>query len=114
MNRQEARRRIEEYFRGWKERDVDRLVSVLSDDVVVVESDGSTTRGIGGIRRWFTDWHAEPINGSVTAWEIRGVVFDDTGRVATAPPPRNRESPFVPIGPNIIRWSSCHPSFLSA
>lgn len=83
MNRQEATRRIEEYFGGWKDRDSDRLLSALSDDVAIVECDGTAYHGLDRVHRWFADWHAEPVNGRVTAWEIRGVLFDDARCVAT-------------------------------
>lgn len=82
MNRERAARLIEEYFGGWMNQDLEPFLSTLSDDVVIVECDGTAYRGVDQARRWFADWHAGPVNGRVTDWEILGILFDEANGVA--------------------------------
>ncbi len=83
MNREQATRSIVAYFDSWVSRDLDRFLSALSDDAVIVECDGSAYRGRDRARRWFVDWHAEPASGRVTDWKILWILFDEGNDVAT-------------------------------
>jgi len=83
MNREQASRLIEEYFGSWMNQDLELFLSTLSDDVVIVECDGTAYRGVDQARRWFTDWHAGPVNGRVTDWKILRILFDEANGVAT-------------------------------
>lgn len=83
MNREQAARLVEEYFGSWMNQDLERFLSTLSDDVVIVECDGTAYRGVDQARRWFTDWHADPVNGRATDWEILRILFDVPNSVAT-------------------------------
>ena len=83
MNREQAARTTEAYFDSWLKQDIELFLSTLSDDVVIAECDGAEYRGAGNASRWFTDWHAHPVNGRVTDWEILQILFDETSGVAT-------------------------------
>ena len=83
MNRERAEQLIEEYFGSWVNQDLELFFSTLSDDVEIIESDGTAYRGADQARRWFADWHAHPVNGRVTNWEILGILFDEANRAAT-------------------------------
>ena len=83
MNREQATGTIKAYFDSWLNRDIELFLSTLSDDVVIVECDSTTYRGIDRAHRWFSDWHAHPVNGRVTDWEILQILFDEANGVAT-------------------------------
>jgi len=77
MNRQQTRERLEEYVAGWTDCDIERFLATLAEDVVVIECDGSTIRGVEDARRWFQTWHAPPFDGRVTRWTIERFLFDE-------------------------------------
>ena len=83
MNREQAKRLIEEYFGGWMNQDPERFLSTLSGDVVAVECDGTIYRGVDQARRWFAEWHAAPVNGRVTHWEVLRILFGEVIGTAT-------------------------------
>ena len=83
MNSEQAIRTIEAYFDSWLKQGIELFLSTLSDDVVIVECDGTTYRGIDRAHCWFTDWHADPVNGRVTDWEIHRILYDEPTGVAT-------------------------------
>jgi len=82
MDRERAQRKVQNYIDGWRDRDVDRALSTLTSDVVIVECDGSTARGLEDVARWLREWHEAPMDGRVTAWSITRFLFD--GAVQTA------------------------------
>ena len=83
MNREQAPRLVEEYFGSRINRDLERLLSTLSDDVVIVECDGTAYHGVDQARRWFAEWHAGPVSGRVTDWETLRILFGEANGVAT-------------------------------
>jgi ketosteroid isomerase-like protein len=84
MNGKQAARLVEEYLGSWMNQDLERFLSTLSDDVVIVECDSTAYRGVDQACQWFTDWHAGPVNGRVADWEILRVLFDEANGAATA------------------------------
>ena len=84
MERREAEELVRGYVQAWVSRDLDQLLDTLSEDIEVIESDGSLYRGIHEVRTWFETWHADPIRGRVTRWTITRFLYDETEGVATA------------------------------
>ena len=63
MNRQI----IERYCQGWLKNNKNEILSLLSEDCVIIESHGNRYNGKKVIERWIDDWMKE---GIVTKWEI--------------------------------------------
>lgn len=59
---------LEQYAAGWVNKDIDAVVALVTEDVVVTESHGTTYRGADTVRQWMTAWFAA--GGSVHDWQI--------------------------------------------
>lgn len=69
------------YMQAWLDQDQTRFLSLLSPDVLVVESYGPVYRGHAECAAWFRGWHGSPAFGRVTRWEL-GRCFVDEKRSA--------------------------------
>ncbi len=76
MTRELTMNLIRSYMTAWVQQDRERLLSVLCADVVIIECDGTTYTGIDQVRRWFSAWHAAPVNGTVTQWDAHRILAD--------------------------------------
>jgi len=47
---------IQKYVNGWKTNDRDKILSVLTEDCIIIESHGPTYTGKKAISRWIDDW----------------------------------------------------------
>lgn len=65
---QKAQKLFQQYVDGWKENNIEKIVSSLDNDCVIIESHGPTYRGVQQVRRWFDDWIKE--KGKVLRWDI--------------------------------------------
>lgn len=58
---------IQTYIDGWKENDPKKILSVLSEDCIIIESHGPLYEGKDIISKWVDDWLPE---GKVTKWDV--------------------------------------------
>lgn len=59
---------IRQYVDGWKQNNLQKITSCLTENCVVIESHGTTYNGIQDIERWFALWlKAKNV---VTKWDI--------------------------------------------
>jgi ketosteroid isomerase-like protein len=73
MDDQEAKRLIAAYVEGWRGDDLQKIVSALSPDCIVIESHGPTFRGLEAIRQWVENWIAA--GSRVDRWDITSFHF---------------------------------------
>lgn len=59
--------RISAYFRSWLDRDNASWDDLFDPEVVYSECYGPQYRGLGEMKRWFSDWNRK---GKVTLWDI--------------------------------------------
>ncbi len=84
MPTEEQARLIRTYIDAWLERDLERLLSAVSDDVRVTECDGRVIAGRRACRTWFERWHRPPANGRVEAWDVHRIHCHREADAATA------------------------------
>ena len=75
---------VDRFLQAAKNKDIDALGSIFTDDAVYIEINGATYNGLSQIRQWFKQ---KCDNGSVNAWEIRKIV--QSGENGAAPGPGN-------------------------
>lgn len=75
-----ARELIQRYVDGWKENNVGKITKPLAKDCIIIESHGSTYRGIEQVKQWVDFWIKD--NGKVIRWEITSFYFVKKERVA--------------------------------
>lgn len=63
-----SRKLIEQYIEGWKRGDVAKIIKPLSDDCVIIESHGSTYRGVEKVKEWVAHW--KDSGSAVDWWDI--------------------------------------------
>lgn len=59
---------IQEYINGWKQGNVDKILNVLIEDCIIIESDSSKYNGKNDILKWINDWIFK--NNTVNRWDI--------------------------------------------
>lgn len=69
------------YMQAWLTRDETLFLSLLTPDVLVVESYGPVYQGHTECMAWFKTWHEAPNLGRVTRWDL-GRSYLDTERSA--------------------------------
>jgi len=81
MNEKMALDLIQQYIDGWKQNDLQRIISSLSENCVVIESHGPTYHGIEEIRHWFDLWlKAE---NRITQWDLLSFYFHEKEKTAS-------------------------------
>lgn len=73
MNEKLAKQLVERYVDGWRENNIEKIVSLLDNDCVIIESHGPTYHGVGQVRKWFDHWIEE--KGRVIRWDIASFYF---------------------------------------
>lgn len=71
---------LEHYIAGWREHDVDAILTTLTPDCVVIESFGPIYRGHDRVAQWVSTWLDE--DGRVIDWTIRDVRSSAEGETA--------------------------------
>lgn len=64
---------VDQYVIGWKENDVEKIVSVLTSDCTIIESHGPTYHGHKSVRKWLEFWIKD--KGKVTKWDINSFYY---------------------------------------
>ncbi len=73
MNEKNAFNLISQFINGWKQNNLQMIVSSLDEHCQVIESHGPTYDGISEIKHWFTSWlEAESL---VKKWDIMSYFF---------------------------------------
>lgn len=62
---------VDRYLQAAKNKDINALDDIFTEDAVYIEITGATYNGIDQIKEWFKQ---KSDNGSVTAWDIRKIV----------------------------------------
>lgn len=65
---------IKEYFNSWVIRDESVLEEVFEENIIYMECYGPGYKGIGQVKKWFTEWHK---HGRVVAWNISEFVHNE-------------------------------------
>jgi ketosteroid isomerase-like protein len=74
MDSERARALITSYVEGWRAGDVDRVLSTLTPDCVVIESHGPTYRGAEVVRQWVTSWFRD--GGAIPRWDVTSALCE--------------------------------------
>jgi ketosteroid isomerase-like protein len=75
MNRSQARRSIGRYIDGWREGNKTKILDVLDEGCVVIESYGPVYRGRARVEQWVDAWFG---NGNrVDRWKITSFLLAD-------------------------------------
>lgn len=80
MNKAEAFDLIERYIQGWKQNDLTKIITCLTEDCVVIESHGPTYLGVRQIEAWFSCWLAA--NSYIERWDISSFYFCEMEQTA--------------------------------
>ncbi len=72
MDTAHARRLVADYTEGWRTGDAPRVLGVLADDCVVIESHGPTFSGRVEVARWLRDWQER--GSAVQRWDVLSFV----------------------------------------
>jgi ketosteroid isomerase-like protein len=70
-----AKKLIHLYIDGWKENNEEKIISVLSDDCIIIESHGPRYKGKQQVRDWVTVW--KEMKGKVLSWDIVSFYYDE-------------------------------------
>lgn len=71
---------FEQYVTGWKENNLELIISCLSNGCTIIESHGPMYQGIQAVQRWFALWLAA--NSRVLHWNITSFYFCDVQQTA--------------------------------
>lgn len=67
---------LEDYINSWKEESREKVLNVLSDDCIIIESHEPTYRGKEMVDKWFTEWHK--LGNKIEKWKISSIYcFED-------------------------------------
>lgn len=80
MNEQVARGLIQVYIDGWKQNSLSQIISPLSKDCLIVESHGSTYRGMDEVKHWVASWIEA--HSKVLYWDLRSFYFSENAKTA--------------------------------
>lgn len=80
MNKQKKKKLFEKYIIGWKSNNREQILSVLTEDCIIVECYGPMYQDKEQVQQWIDDW----INSDhyVNRWEIYETLFDDIAGTA--------------------------------
>jgi ketosteroid isomerase-like protein len=78
--KKEVQNLFRQYVDGWRENNIEKIVSSLDDNCIIIESHGPTYRGIEQVRKWFQYWTQE--NGRVIRWIINSFYFLEKENIA--------------------------------
>lgn len=70
---EKARTLVQQYIDGWKEGSIEKIIALLHEDCVIIESHGPRYRGVDQVRKWFEYWVRE--KGKVLRWNITSFYF---------------------------------------
>lgn len=73
MTDKQAKQLVETYIYGWRDHDMEKILDVLADDCVIVESHGPRYNGKEKVQMWIEDWIDEGSN--VLKWEISKIYY---------------------------------------
>ena len=59
---------IQSYVDGWRESREEKILDVLAEDCIIIESHGSTYRGKKIVKKWIADWRSH--GDAVEKWVI--------------------------------------------
>lgn len=59
---------IQQYVAGWKQNNLRKITSCLTENCIVIESHGTTYNGIQDIEHWFALWLRA--KSAVTKWDV--------------------------------------------
>ena len=82
MIEQTARVLFQEYVDGWKQNDLQKIISCLTRHCMIIESHGPTYQGIADVEMWFQFWMAA--NSKVIRWDISSFYFCELKNTAFA------------------------------
>lgn len=71
---------IQQYINGWKENDLSKIISCLTENCVAIESHGATYHGKPDIERWFKFWLE--VKSKVTKWDVLSFYFCEKEKTA--------------------------------
>ena len=74
MDAQHAKHLVSEYIEGWRANDKTRILSVIAEECVVIESHGPTFLGKQEIARWLDDWIKQ--GSRVTKWDVSSFTYE--------------------------------------
>lgn len=80
MEEETVKKLIEKYIKGWKDRDLEMLLSVLHAQIEVRECTGAVYQGKETLEKWFTDWNQG--TNKILYWKINSLSFDENKSVA--------------------------------
>jgi hypothetical protein len=67
---------ILQYIDGWKESNITKILSSLSDNCIIIESHGPMYEGRDKVKKWAEQWL---LNGKVIKWDVKSeYVVDNT------------------------------------
>lgn len=75
MNKKTALALVQQYVNGWKQNDLEKIISALSEACIVIESHGPTYHGINAITCWFDFW--TKAKSTITQWDITSFYFNE-------------------------------------
>lgn len=64
---------VQRYINGWKQNDLQMILSSLAENCIIIESHGPTYEGISDVESWFKFWLAA--NSIVTQWDMLSFYF---------------------------------------
>jgi hypothetical protein len=62
------------YVEGWKEKNINKIITSIDKDCVIVESHGPTYYGRENIHQWVNEWF--DVNSIVIKWDIISFHYD--------------------------------------
>ena len=62
------------YVEGWKEKNINKIITSIDKDCVIIESHGPTYYGCEQIHRWVHEWF--DVNSIVIKWDIISFHYD--------------------------------------
>ena len=71
---------IQQYMDGWKQNNLEMIVSCLKENCIVIESHGPLYQGINDIEKWFQFW--KEAKSKILKWAIISFVFCEKEKTA--------------------------------
>lgn len=113
MTKIDALKLVKNYIDGWKQNNLQLILSCLSENCTIIESHGPTYRCRQDIERWFHLWLEA--GSSISKWDIRSFAFCENEQTAFcewdfACQSHGTEYPFS--GMSVFRFSDRKISFI--
>lgn len=64
---------VQIYINGWKQNNLDMILSSLAEDCVIIESHGPIYQGSAALKKWFALWLQA--NSQIKNWDIKSFYF---------------------------------------